>query len=418
MTAGNARPAAPAPTRAPREPLLQPFAHSAQGPLPRELTVKTKRLISTPLLPLALAALALAACGAENETSAKNGAPPHPSAEPARAAKSGRMESVQFMDPFGFSNPMVAGTAEIPEGWRTKGGIGWDRSSECVGNYIRMKWLAESEDGSEAFEIMPGYTWQLQGTQIAMNPCPALPVRSPREFLQIVVQRYPADARVLEYRDRPDLVQQSAAMPGMQAHMEVGEMLIAYTRDGREVSELLLTYLNFSEMQGNVVVGAPAVYAQRAPKGQLDVKLGEQIRNSLRADRQWVAMMKQSSEASIQRISQNQQARIAAWHASEMGKISARGAAERSRIAMQTSREVAQIYSDGWNRSQATDDRIQRRTLEAIGGYNTYADPAGGGVVRESIEYDRVLRTDGGNYISTDDPNFNPAGTQELERIP
>jgi len=38
--------------------------------------------------------------------------------------------------------------------------------------------------------------------------------------------------------------------------------------------------------------------------------------------------------------------------------------------------------------------------------------------VRESIEYDRVLRTENGGYISTNDPSFNPAGSEELDRVP
>ena len=119
----------------------------------------------------------------------------------------------------------------------------------------------------------------------------------------------------------------------------------------------------------------------------------------------------------IAEISQRQSQAIATWHAGEMARINARGAADRAAIRMQTQREVSQIYSNIWSQSQATDDRIHRRTLEAIGEYNTYADPARGGVVRESTQYDRVLRTEDGGYISTNDPYLNPAGSQELERI-
>jgi hypothetical protein len=61
---------------------------------------------------------------------------------------------------------------------------------------------------------------------------------------------------------------------------------------------------------------------------------------------------------------------------------------------------------------------MHRRNLEAIGEYNSYADPSGGGIVRESTQYDRVLRTESGDYISTNDPYLNPAGTEELQRIP
>lgn len=338
--------------------------------------------------------------------------------EPAVFSQVTDMEPAEIVDQSGFGEPMVAATLEVPEGWATQGGMTWDRSGECVSNFVRPKWLARSDDGSE-FELMPGYAWQLQGTENQFYPCPTLPVRSPRELLEIVAQRYPA-VRVLEYRDRPDLAAESPLpqQPGAQAHIEAGEMLIAYRRDGREVRELLSAMLNISQMQGHVAISAPAVYAMRAPAGELDVQLAERIRKSMKIDPQWMAMANQVGKEAADRIARAQRARIDSWHAGEMAKINARGARERSMIAMQTSREIAQIYSEGWHRSQATDDRIQRRTLEAIGGYNTYADPSGGGTVRGSIEYDRVLRNGDGTYIGTNDPYYNPAGSEELERIP
>jgi hypothetical protein len=341
------------------------------------------------------------------------------SAEAQAASPDDEMQRVTIMDPAGFGAPMVSATAEIPADWRAQGGVGWDRSSDCVTNHLRMKWLASSPDGRQAFEIMPGMNWQVQGTEMQMNPCPPLPIRSARELLQIVAQRYP-DARELEYRDRADLLPKSPPPPmqGIKASSEAGQLVIAYQDGGQEMRALLTTILSISELQGNVVVGAPAVYSQRAPKGQLNGLLGEHIMKSIKTDPQWATTMVQASRAAIERISQRQQNQIATWHAGQMARINAKGAADRSRIAAQTSREVAQIYSDTWNNTQATNDRIQRRTLEAIGSYNTYANPSAGGVVQGSIDYNRVIRTQDGSVIGTNDPNFNPAGSEELRRIP
>ena len=364
-------------------------------------------------------ALILAACDMPVSSSTSSGSSVAQSGEVVERESASSSQTVEVMDTNGFGTPVLAGTVKIPAAWRSEGGITWDRSTECVGNFIRVRWLASSPDAEESFEIMPGYSWQLAGTQIQMNPCPVLPVRSPREFLDIVAQRYPG-ARVIEYRDRPDLIAQSAPQENqqVQAHMEAGELKIAYQREGRQVQESLLAVLNITELQGNVMVGVASISAYRAPSGRMRPELSDRIRTSFKVDQGWMGMMQDATRQAVDQISRNQQARIASWHASEMGKINARGAAERSRIAMQTSREVAQIYSDTWANSQATDDRIQRRTLEAIGGYNTYADPRGGAVVRESIEYDRVMRTENGGYISTNDPYLNPAGSEELDRIP
>ncbi len=328
------------------------------------------------------------------------------------------MQEVRIMDAAGFGQPMVSATVQIPTGWVTQGGVGWDRSSDCVTNHLRFQWLAGSPDGEQVFEAMPGYNWQVQGTEIQMNPCPALAIRSAREFLQMVSQRYP-NAQIIEYRDRPDLVPPSPEQQGngAKARTEVGQLAIGYTIGGREMRALLTTTLNLSELQGNIVGGVSTVFAQRAPKGRLNGMIGERIMRSLKVDPRWGEMTQQTMAAAIETVSRRQREGIERWHAGRMADINARGEMERSQIRMNANREVAQIYSNTWANTQSTNDNIHRRTLEGIGSYNTYADPRGGGVVRESIDYSRVLRTENGDYISTNDPYLNPAGSEQLEQV-
>jgi hypothetical protein len=326
----------------------------------------------------------------------------------------------QILDEQGFGAPMIAARAQIPGDWRTQGGVTWDRRPECVANHQRLHWIAISPDDRQAIELMPGLTWQVQGTDIQMNPCPPLAIRSTQEFLQVIAgQRYPG-ARVLAYRDRPELAPPSRqAENGARVSGAAGELLIAYRGNGTaEVHELLTTSLMISELQGNVLVSSPIVYAYRVSGADPDPAFVDDFINSMKADPQWLAQVQQSSNYLIAQVAERQRRGIAVWHANQMARINANGAADRAQIRAQTNREVAQIYSNTWNNSQATDERIQRRTLESIGGYNTYADPANGGVVRESIEQDRVLRTQDGNYISTNDPYLNPAGSEELQRVP
>ena len=99
-----------------------------------------------------------------------------------------------------------------------------------------------------------------------------------------------------------------------------------------------------------------------------------------------------------------------------MARINAEGAADRAAIRAAANRDVAKIHSDINANTQATNDRIHRRTMEGIGEYNTYQD--GGQQVRSSIHGgQRVLRTPNGTYMSTNDPYFNPAGSRELQRV-
>ena len=109
---------------------------------------------------------------------------------------------------------------------------------------------------------------------------------------------------------------------------------------------------------------------------------------------------------------------ITRWHNDRMAQINLKGANDRSQIRQQTLSEVSQIYSNTWKSTQETDDRIQRRTLEGIGEYNTYKDPASNTPVRATIHNDYVWRVGDGRYISTDNPNYAPVNGVQLERLP
>lgn len=355
---------------------------------------------------------------------AMGGMPPQPAQTTAEAplpasAGSG-MQAVQIIDKSGFGQPMVAALAEIPAGWRAEGGIGWDRSTQCVTNQLQFRWRATSPDGSQAFEIMPGYNWQVQGTQIQMNPCPVAPYSSTRDFLQAVVQRVRPGARVLEYRDRPDIAQKAAASapsnPQVQVRQDSGQMLLAYEANGRQERELFGATVAFMQMQGNIVAGTSTVYAQRAPNGKLDFALSDRIAASLKPNPQWLIAMREGGTRAVSEYSAAQRRQIDEWNARQMAAINAKGMADRAAIRANTARDVAAINAQTNANTQATNDRIHAGNLEAIGEYNTYIG-TDGQPLRTSIHAgERVLQMDNGTVISTDDPYYDPAGSTELER--
>lgn len=333
------------------------------------------------------------------------------------------VQSVEIIDASGFAPPMTAANVEIPASWRSQGGVTWYPATNCITNKVRFEWRARSRDDLQGVEIMPGYTWQVQGTQLQMNPCPAQPFRSVRQFLEAVVQQRRAGARVLHYRDRPDLVAARAAQntqqahPQMRARVESGQVLIGYESSGVEFREVLGTTVDFTELQGNVVGGAQLVFAFRAPNGQLDFASGERMTSTFQLNRAWAEKMVAALRSAEQRFSSAQSQAIGQWHAREMARIDAEGAADRAAIRASSSRDVARVHAETDANTQATNDRIHRRTLEGVGEYNTYQG-AGGTQVRSSIHGgQRVLRLPNGVYTSTDDPYFNPAGSRELQRV-
>jgi hypothetical protein len=341
---------------------------------------------------LATQAIASAACGANSDRDATErvtfAAQPSQGTVEAQAATRGPapVQTIEIMDPAGFGQPMIAATVDIPGGWRAEGGAGWNRTTNCVTNQLQLAWRAMSRDGDEAVEILPGFNWQVQGTEVGMNPCPAAPFASTRDFLQAVVQQKRPGARVLQYRDRPDLASAttSAAGSAAQVRQEAGQILIAYAHDGRDFRETLSTTVTFSNLGGNVVAGTGMVFAHRAPSGALDFALGERIAASMRPNRQWLDMMNRSGSGAIRQYSELQHSAIEDWNNREMARINARGAAERAAISANTLRDVAAINAETHADTVATNDHIEAQNLEAIGEYSRYRG-TDGGEVRSSI---------------------------------
>jgi hypothetical protein len=341
----------------------------------------------------------------------------------AGPAAASRLQPAPITDGTGFGEPLTAATLDIPADWRTRGGVVWNHGTNCVNNKVRFDWQARSRDDLQGIELMPGYSWQVQGTAIQMNPCPQQPFRSARDFLMAVVQLKRSGAQVLDWRDRPDIAGPQLAQAQAQARVqarwrvESGQVLIGYRSEGVEFRELLSTTVTFSEVQGNVMGGASGVFSYRAPAGRLDFAAAERAERSFRVDPRWGQMMVAALKDSERRFSTGQRQAIEQWHAREMARINAEGAADRAAIRAATSRELARIGSETHANTMATNDRMHRRNLEAVGEYNTYRTPEGH-TVRSSIHGgQRVLQSGSGAVFSTDDPYFNPAGSRELQRV-
>ena len=335
-----------------------------------------------------------------------------------------RMQAAQIVDANGFGQQMVAVDLQVPAGWQTVGGVGWNDATNCIANQLQVAWSAMAPDSLTAIEILPGFNWQVAGTEIQMNPCPAAPYRSTREFLVATVERTRPGARVLEYRELPEVERQMAqaapANPQAQVRHDAGRLLIGYGKDGVEMREMLTAAVSFSSMQGNVVAGTATIQALRAPEGRLDPELGQRVAASMRPNPQWMQAMRQRSMANLQRYSSAQSNSIGDWHNRQMAIINARGAADRAAIRMRSNQEVAGIYGAIAANTSATNDAIHRRTLEGVGEYNSYAG-TDGSTVQSSIHGGARVFQDNANpnaAYSTNDPYHDPAGATELERIP
>ena len=335
-----------------------------------------------------------------------------------------RMQPVPIIDSNGFAQPMIAAELQIPVGWQAVGGVTWNDATNCIANQLQVGWSALAPDSLTAVEILPGFNWQVAGTEIQMNPCPSAPWRSTREFLEATVQRTRPGARVLEYQDQPDIAQNMAGAPQAnqqaQVRHDAGRLSIAYAKDGLEMREVLSAVVSFSSLQGNVVAGTATISSIRAPDNRLDVELGTRVLASMRADTQWFEAMKQLSMASLQRVSSAQSSSINDWHNRQMAIINTRGAADRAAIRMRGNQDVAGIYNAIAANSSRGSDTVQRQAIDGIHERNSYAG-SDGSVVQSSIHGgDRVFQdnSDPNVAYSTNDPYAAPANATELQPMP
>lgn len=346
--------------------------------------------------------------------------PNAPAAAPAAAAQPQQLAATPVPDTTGFAQPMTAMTLDVPAGWVADGGVRWERNVECVGNMHGIAWSATSPDGRSAVSLLPKLAWQVATRGIVeMNPCPAAPMATVRAYLEAVVQNARPGARVLSYRDRPDMVAERAqALPpprdGARGWYEAGEVLIGYPLQGVEMRESIVSAVFFSEMRDPMIGvsltgSAETPLALRAPDGQLDFVLLERIRRSVRTDRGWGQQMLAASQRAMEAHNQRQQNSIRTWHQARMSEISMNGILERGRIRMDAINTVSAIHNAGVASTAATDGRIHAGNIDAIQEVQPWRDPSTGSQVDLSIHYQHAWQLDDGRQFLTNDPNFDPS---------
>lgn len=340
---------------------------------------------------------------------------------PARQLPAGvfEMQKAQIVDQNGFAQPMLAATLLIPAGWRTQGGIVWGTLGQCGGEFS-TNWTAVSPDGVASFAILPTAFWSATRSAYPSPPqqdnCDRSAYQSAREYLEAVARRMHPDVRVLDYRSLPELAKPYQDMlsqfPPLNSDqmqttwtVDAGELLVAYTENGREMREtlavtalinhtLIADVVNPGQVAIETIMGIPTGLAVvRAPDGQLDFGLSKRISTSMRIDPKW--------DAEIKNFYARQRAQR------DGAVIDAMTAAHKAR--MDAIKATGDMINGNYRDSDLTSDRMQRERIEAVRGVETYNDPVYGGPVQLDATYDHAWRvTNKDTYILTDDPNFNP----------
>ncbi len=333
-----------------------------------------------------------------------------------------RVREVQIIDRNGFERPIPAAHMLLPHDWQVQGGVMWSPNSPCGQSGI-YEWAAWSPDGLFGVELMPNASWQMNNLPAqfqGMDPCPKRNATSVRQYLEQLAQERRPGARVLDYRDRPDLAQ-AAGVPGQRTPMTMGELrqwaearevLLGYTYNGTPYREVIQATAVFTHtimpdaMTGGTMETLAAfttpAFAFRAPDGRLDFTMVESLRSSIRSDPEYDRRM--------------------AAHYQTIGRIRAKGAADRAAVTTQHGDEVLDIINKGYESRQRMIDAGHDRVSRTIREVEVYNDPLEGQVELPS-QYDRAWRLDGGDYLLSNDRNLEPwrdlgVNGTEMERLP
>lgn len=293
---------------------------------------------------------------------------------------------------------------QIPAGWRAvAGGYRWNPQNPCASVEPQLNWQAASADGSQGFEILAARAWQ---SEALVPGCPVAHLDGARAYLEWLARERRPDARILDYRERPDLaatvqVPEALSMPGMDMQMrnraEGGEILVGWNEHGREMRasmavSLLLQELHrpdaFGRQQRTLMVESNPVAILHAPDGQLDLRLAQRITASVEVDAAWADMLRQHQQA--------------------MNRIAGQGAADRSAIIAESHAEISRIRNEGWARNQQRDHDSFQRLIHGINETRPYRDDQAGRDVTLSNHYRYAWRLNDGRYYQTDDPDFHP----------
>lgn len=128
----------------------------------------------------------------------------------------------------------------------------------------------------------------------------------------------------------------------------------------------------------------------RAEAGELDASMPllMAIANSVRPTPEWAQMK--------------------ADHAAKMNQIAAKGAADRADIIARSNREISRTINDAYRARSESQDRTHAAFIKSIREVEDYAVPGGEATVQLPNHYGHVFTNKSGEYLLTDDSNFDP----------
>ncbi len=304
----------------------------------------------------------------------------------------------------------------MPVDWVFDGGIIWFLDNPAMPATAAMK--LTNPRGSEQFELFPNQAfWYTTNQQMLyIKPvgsryfgCEVRPQMNAMQALhRVVLPRFRSDAgnlRVISEQEVPELAQiiKKTQQPqaGLRADANAGKVRVEYTMNGKPMEEEIYAAVesytypiqSWSGVVYNTNWTVDYIFSFKAEKGKLDeaAKIFQTIIYSFRVNPNWYNKYTQLVNYLIQR---------------QIQQIHSIG--ELSRMLAQTSDQIREDNMRQYYEREAIHDKISENFSDYIRGVDRYYDPNVGHQVELPTGYDNAWSNPLGEYIISDDPNYNP----------
>jgi hypothetical protein len=304
----------------------------------------------------------------------------------------------------------------MPVDWVFNGGIIWLLDNPGMPATAAIK--LSNPKGSEEFELFPNqpFWWTTNQQILYTNPvgskyfgCEVRPQMNALQALHnVVLTRFRGNAgnlKVISEQEVPELTQlikkTQQSQGGVVADANAAKVRIEYTANGKSMEEEIYAAVEYYsypiQSWGRIVYNTnwtvDYIFSFKAEKGKLDdaAKIFQTIIYSFHVNPNWYNKYVQLVEYLIQRQIQQ------IHNVGELGRMLA-----------QTGDQIREENMQQYYQRQAINDKISENFSDYIRGVDRYYDPNAGQAVELPSGYDNAWSNPLGEYIISDDPNYNP----------
>jgi hypothetical protein len=323
-----------------------------------------------------------------------------------------RLRPIICDDPQGTGLPVFR--LLVPSGWQVQGGCRWNLDNP--GMPVTISFRVSNPQGAEAFEILPNinFTWNTNPHRQGLTPPGSRqfgaevrpPVNIRDAFLEYIFPRYRSYAQgleVIEITPLPELPRlvKSEAMITPDASAEGGKVRFRYSYRNYPFEEEMYAVVetfraHFGTLFGQTNLAVwfiDFIFTFRSMAGHLDTTadLFTVMLNSFQPNPHWSVAVK-----TITQMLAQQQIN----HIHQIGQI--------GQMLAQAGSQMREQNLNDWYRRQEVYDRLSLDRSRAIRDVDGFYDPHRQEVVELPSGYGHAWTNDLGEYILTEDPNFNP----------